>query len=171
MIKFKVYFWKGMPRGMFKEYRKKYKDRQKDYMQVYVCKDFKEMYDLTDKLEGEELKRDYGARTYCYSKNFYSIEEHKYIKTSPCCGHIVFNEEYFYIDSISHESCHAVIGYVSRKLKELQSMFIQTDDIGVICEEKEDEIEKDLKEELFCYMLGSLTNQIVCGVEDAEKEK
>ena len=48
-------------------------------------------------------------------------------------------------------------------------MFIQTDDIGNICEEKKDEIEKDLKEELFCYMLGSLTNQIVCGVEDSTK--
>lgn len=168
MKKFKIYFWKRMPRGMFKEERKRYKNRLRDYMIVYICKDFKEMYELEDKLEKEELKRDYAARTYCYTKNFWDIESGEYVKTSPCCGHMVFNEEYFYMDSISHECGHAVIGYFTRKIVEMQDMYERIDEVGHLVSDKEESERCEIKEELFCYMLGSLANQIAIGYEDSE---
>lgn len=163
MKKFKVYFWKYLPRKMFKDIKIKYKNRLRDYMNVYVCDNFEEMYDLTDKLEKQPQERDYGARTWCYSKNYYEIDTHKYIKTSPLCGHIVFTKEYYYMSSISHESTHAVIGYFSRKLNSYQDIFAKIDDIGNIIGDGD---ECDTNEELFCYMVGNIADQIVGGYND-----
>jgi len=162
MKKFKVYFWKKLPRSMFKEIKSKYKDRMKDYMNVYICDDFEEMYDLCDELENNELERDYGARTFCFSRNWYSLKTHEYIKTSPMCGYMAFNKKYFYMDSISHESTHAVIGYFSRKLKDCKNIFDEFDDIGNLTKEYLD------NEELFCYMVGNMSSQIVEGSEKDE---
>lgn len=158
MKKFKVYFWKGLPRKLFKEIKEKYKDRKKDYMNIYVCDSFEEMYRLANKLEKCYLDEDYGARTMCYTKKFYEFATGKYIKTSPCRGYIVFNKDYFYMDAITHESTHAVIGYFSRQLKdESQEVFTEVDDMGNILS---DNLEI---EELFCYMVGNLSDQIVGG--------
>lgn len=167
MHKFKVYFWKYFPKGLFKEIRAKYKDRLRDYMNIYICDDFDEMYKLENKLENKEVERDYAARTWCYSKNFYDIEDGKYIKTSPCCGHIVFTEENFYMDTISHESTHAVIGYFTRKLKEEQKLFVKVDECGEILENTE---ESDENEELFCYMVGIIGDQIVSNYDYYRKK-
>lgn len=158
MEKFNVYFWKNMPRGMFKEIREKNKDRLKDYMKVYICEDFEEMYELVDKIECDNLERDYAGRTLCYNRNLYSVEDNSFIKTSPCCGHIVLNKKYFYMDSVSHECTHAVIGYFSRKLKDLTNIFTKVDEIGNIIDD-EDYCED--YEELFCYMVGGISDQIV----------
>lgn len=163
MQKFKVYFWKDLPKGYFKEIKDKHKDRLKDYMNVYVCNNYKEMYDLTDKLEKNKVERDYSARTWCYNRNFYEIDTNKYIKTSPLCGHIVFNKEYFYMDSITHEVGHAIIGYFNRKLKDCQNIFTKVDELGNILEE---EVPDDVDlEELFCYMIGNIANQIALKTE------
>lgn len=162
MQKFKVYFWKRLPRGMFKEIKEKHKDRMKDYMNVYLCDNYEEMYDLCDKLEENELERDYGARTFCFSRNWYSLETHQYIKTSPMCGYIAFNKEYFYMNAITHESSHAVIGYFARKLKDCKDIFDEIDDIGNLVKEYLD------NEELFCYMVGNMSSQIVEGSEKDE---
>lgn len=159
MQKFKVYFWKHLPKGYFKEIKNNHKNRLKDYMNVYICDNYKEMYDLTDKLEKSKVERDYGARTWCYSRNFYEVDTNKYIKTSPLCGHIVFNKEYFYMDSITHEVGHAVIGYFNRKLKDCQNIFTKVDELGNLLEE---EVSDDVDlEELFCYMIGNMADQIV----------
>lgn len=168
MQKFKIYFWKHLPKGYFKEIKENHKDRLKDYMNVYICDSIDEMYDLTDKLEKNKVKRDYGARTWCYSKNYYDIETGGYIKTSPLCGHIVFTKEYFYMDSITHEVAHAVIGYFNRKLKDCQNIFTKVDEVGNILEE---EVPDDVDlEELFCYMTGNMADQIVCKYEGDKSE-
>lgn len=173
MIKFQVYMWKGQPRGYFKEIRGKYKDRLRDYMNVYICDTFEEMYDLSDKLENTKLERNYGARTLSYTKNFYDIESGEYVKTSPCSGHIIFNKEYFYMDSICHESSHAVIGYFARRLKEEKNIFEEFDLLGNLQEAEEESNIMDVvdNEELFCYMLGSISNQIVIGYDKIDKKK
>ena len=168
MQKFKVYFWKHLPKGYFKEVREKYKDRKNDYMNVYICDNRDEMYELEDKLEGKPVERDYGARTWCYSKNWYDIETGKYVKTSPLCGHIVFTRDYFYMDSITHEVGHAVIGYFNRKLRDCQGIFTRCDEIGNVLD-KEYRPEDDL-EELFCYMIGSMADQTVCNYKEKDEK-
>ena len=160
MQKFKIYFWKGIPKNYFKEIKERYKDRKKDYMNIYICDNREEMYELTDKLEGKPIERDYAARTLCYSKNWYDIENNEYIKTTNLCGHIIFDKEYFYMDAIAHETGHAVIGYFNRKLRDCQNIFTKCDEKGNVLD-KEIEPEHDL-EELFCYMIGSIANQIAC---------
>ena len=162
MQKFKVYFWNRIPKSYFKEIKEKYKNRKNDYMNVYVCEDREEMYNLTDKLENSKIERDYAGRTWCYNKNWYEEEngERKYIKTSPLCGHIVFCKEYFYQDAVAHETTRAVIGYFNRKLKDCQNIFTKVDEYGNILDE-EVAPEEDL-EELFCYMVGNISDQICC---------
>lgn len=167
MKSFKVYFWKRLPKSMFKEIKNKYKDRTKDYMNVYVCENYEEMYNLCDKLENDKVERDYGARTYCFSRNWYDYETHEYLKTSPMCGYMAFNKEYFYMNAIAHESCHAVIGYFGRKLKEHQDIFVKTDKYGNIIDDKE---ENDINEELFCYMVGNIADQIVYNTEEKDEK-
>ena len=160
MQKYKVYFWKHIPRSYFKEIREKYKSRKNDYMNIYVCETREEMYDLTDKLEKNKVERDYAGRTWCYSKNYYDVTTGEYVKTSSCCGHIVFTKEYFYMDAITHESTHAVIGYYNRKLKDCQKIFTKCDERGNLLEPEVED--KDDLEELFCYMVGNIADQIVC---------
>lgn len=159
MQKFKVYFWKHLPKQLFKDIKIKYKDRLKDYMNIYVCETFEEMYNLTDKLEDKSQERNYGGRTLCIDKNYYDIETGNYVKTGPCCGHIIFNKEYFFMDTISHESSHAVIGYFNRKLKKYRNIFADIDKDG-------NEINSSIEsEELFCYMVGNIGDQIVSKIE------
>ena len=162
MQKFKVYFWKHLPKKIFDNIKAKYKDRLRDYMNVYICDTFDEMYDLPDQLEKKPQKRDYGGRTWCINKNFYEIKTGKFIKTSPCCGHIILNKKYYFMDTISHESTHAVIGYFSRKLKEYKHIFTEIDEEGNILEGGD---ECDINEELFCYMIGNIGDQIVSKAE------
>lgn len=164
MQKFKVYFWKHLPKGYFKEVREKYKDRKNDYMNVYICDNREEMYNLEDKLEGKPIERDYGARTWCYSKNWYNAETGKFVKTSPCCGHIVFDSEYFYMDTIAHESTHAVVGYFNRKLKDCQGIFTEIDKDGNVLDNNV-KPEEDL-EELFAYMVGNMAYDIAYEYKD-----
>lgn len=168
MQKFKIYFWKYIPKGYFKEIREKHKARKNDYMNIYVCDNREEMYNLADKLEGNKLERDYAGRTWSYDRNYYDIKTGEYVKTSPCCGHIVFNKEDFYMNSITHEVGHAVIGYFNRKLRDCQGIFTKIDDEGNILD-SEYIPEKDL-EELFCYMLGNMADQIVYKYKDDGEE-
>ena len=92
MQKFKVYFWRYIPKGYFKEIRERYKSRKNDYMDIYVCKNREEMYNLSDKLEKTKLERDYAARTLCYSLNYREVGTDKLVKIGNKCGHIVFDK-------------------------------------------------------------------------------
>ena len=160
MQKYRVYFWKYLPKKYFIDIKEKYKNRKNDYMNIYVCDTKEEMYELENKLEGKHIEEDYVARTWCYSKNWYDSESNTYIKTSSLCGHIVFNKEYFFMNAITHESTHAVIGYFNRKLRDCQKIFTKCNNKGDILE-IDVPPENDL-EELFCYMIGNIADQIVC---------
>lgn len=158
MEKYKIYYWKRTPIQLFREIKKENKERLRDYMHIYVCKDYKEMYELSDKLEGNKIKRDYGARTMNYIKRWYDYESGEYVKTSPNCGYILFCEEYLTYETIAHECSHAVIGYFGRQLNKYGNSFIRVIDV------KENNLESndaDLIEELYCYMHGGLVNQIL----------
>jgi len=159
--KFKVYFWKWLPSKIFKDIKTKYRNRLNDYMNVYICEDFKEMYDIVDKVEKQKQERDYAGRTFCIDKNCYEVETGKFVKTYPCCGYMYFNKNHFYMDTISHESTHAVIGYFNRKLKDMQNIFTLIENEKIINED-----ETDLNEELFCYMVGNIGDQIVSKQEE-----
>ena len=156
MKKFKIYFWKNMPNELFKDLKEKYKDRQKDYMRVYFCSDFNEMYRLGDKLdkqwEQESDPHNYGARTFCHDK-CYVNEDKEIIGVAPQCGEMIFNDEWFTNNCIAHECTHAVLGYISRKLKEHKDVFDEIEDYKLIKD-------NTYNEELVCYMVGNLVEQI-----------
>ena len=157
MKKFKIYFWKRIPNVLFKEIKEEYRDRRRDYMNVYFCSDYDEMYRLGDKLdrrwEQELEEHNYGARTFCHDKIFIDSDTGEMVGISPQCGEMIFNDEYFSNNIISHECCHAVIGYFSRKLEKNKEVFTEV---------VNHELVKDnmVNEELMCYMIGSLVEQI-----------
>ena len=68
---------------------------------------------------------------------------------------------------ITHEVGHAIIGYFNRKLRDCQGIFTRCDEEGNILSE-EVPPECDL-EELFCYMLGNMSDQIVCKYKEEQK--
>jgi len=158
MKKFKIYFWKRTPIKLFREIKRENRERIRDYMNVYVCKDYKEMYELSEKLEGKKIERDYGARTMNYIKKWLDYESGEYVKTSPCCGYILFCEENLTYETVAHESSHAVIGYFGRQLRKYADQVIQKVPFE---EEWTESKEADLIEELYCYMCGGIVNQII----------
>lgn len=158
MKRFKVYFWRRVPISVFREIKRDNKDRLRDYMNVYVCEDFEEMYDLNDKLENQIVPRDYGARTLSYNKKWYDNESGEYVKDSPCNGYMIFNKKFLGINTIVHESSHGVIGYFSRKLKDHKEIFDEVENDEVISE-------SSVNEELFAYMIGSIVEQIYINLD------
>lgn len=169
MERYKVYFWKRVPISLFRGIKRGNKERLRDYMNVYVCKDFKEMYDLVDKLSGEKIERDYGARTLNMVKQWYDNESGEYVKTSPCCGWIALCDEYLSYETIAHESSHAVIGYFGRQLRKYGNSFVRVIDVKEskledIGDELDKEEDADLLEELYCYMVGSLVHQHIANL-------
>lgn len=175
MKRFKVYFWKRVPVQIFREVKRENKNRLRDYMNVYLCKDLEEMYNLVDRL-GEKVPRDYGARTLNMVKQWYDNESGEYVKTSPCCGWIALCDEYFSYETIAHESSHAVIGYFGRQLRKYGNRFVRVIDVKEnkledIGDELDKEEDADLLEELYCYMLGSLVEQILQNCVDKEEKE
>lgn len=164
MKRFKVYFWKRVPVQIFREVKRENKSRLRDYMNVYLCKDLEEMYNLVDKLNGEKIPRDYGARTLNYTKKWYDNESGEFVKESPCNGWIVLCDEILSYNTIAHESSHAVIGYFARKLKGYKEIFDKIEGDEVVKE-------NPINEELFAYMLGSLVEQILQNCVDKEEKE
>lgn len=80
---------------------------------------------------------------------------------------MIFTVKNFYMDSISHESTHAVIGYFARKLKDMQDLFTEISEYDDILGETE---ECEENEELFCYMVGSISDQIVANYNRNKKD-
>jgi len=159
MKRYKVYFWRKVPIKLFREIKRENKERLRDYMNVYICENIKEMYEISDKLEGKKIERDYGARTMNYIKRWVDYESGEYVKTSPCCGYILFNQEEIDNNTIAHESSHAVIGYFGRQLNRYADHLIQKIDLET--NEWVEIEEAELIEELYCYMCGGLVHQIV----------
>lgn len=150
MDKFKVYLWKNIPSPIRKSGNEK--SSFKDYMIVNVFNNYEEMYNYVDKREKHKVDRDYVSRCYCIDHVYENLitGERKY---TPLCGDLYFVKDYMGGATVSHECCHAVIGYFNRKIKNKNNLFEDIPD-DLIYEDCLD------IEELFCYMQGSLVNQI-----------
>ena len=150
MKKFKIYFWKNIP----KEIRSvgNEKSSKNDYMIVNIFETYEEMYNYVDKREKHKVERNYAARSYCLSHVYLNLET-KEEKYTPLCGDLYFMVDNMGGSIVSHECCHAVIGYFNRKIKNKNNLFVDIPD-DLIYEDCLD------IEELFCYMLGGLVNQI-----------
>ena len=159
-MKFKIYFWRNIPKE-FKSYGNS-KSSKKDYMIVNIFNSYEEMYDYVDKREKQKVERDYSGRCYCIDHVFENIETKEW-EYKPLCGDLYFVYDNMGGGTVSHECCHAVIGYFNRKIKDKQKLMedIQNDVVYDDCPDIE---------ELFCYMQGNLVNQIYNHYfEDAEK--
>ena len=168
MHKFKVYFWKYVPKELFKDLRKESKDRLKDYMNVYIFGTLEEMYAKVDKIEKTKLGKDYSGRCYPYSK-VWTYSDGTLGKLSPMCGNIYLCDEDFTFRTISHEVGHAIIGYFGRKVPKYKDIFVETDKTYELIHNPD-----SIYEELFCYMLGNIVNDIVIEYDDVylkEKEQ
>lgn len=154
MLKGKVYLWHHLPNCLFKDLKTKYKHRLNDYYQVFVFDTRKEMYEFADKAENQKLDRDYGARTYCFYRNYYDAETMELVKTSNIHGYMYFVLENLTFNAIAHETAHAVLGYIGREMPDI---------LKYIREYDYNEITNDalVSEEIFAYMSGNMSNDII----------
>ena len=154
MTKGKVYLWHHLPNCLFKDLKTKYKHRLNDYYKVFVFDTRKEMYEFADKVEKQKLERDYGARTYCFYRNYYDVETMELVKTSNIHGYMYFVLENLTFNAIAHESAHAVLGYIGREMPEILK-FIRDYDYNDITNDAL------VSEEVFAYMSGNMSNDII----------
>lgn len=173
MYKFKVYFWNNLPNQLFKELKEEYKDRQKDYMTVYIFKNLNEMYKKVRGLNAikEDELDDYAGRTFCFDSDCYTMVEDKEtkIKVFPHCGYIFLSDEKgksnLTFNQVCHETTHAVFGYFARKLKKYNKILDELDEEGHIL------YDSVIEQELFCYMCGNIADKIVQMYDKYEDKK
>ncbi len=154
MIKGKVYLWHHLPNCLFKDLKTKYKHRLNDYYKVFVFDTRKEMYEFADKAEKMKLERDYGARTYCFYRNYYDAETMELVKTSNIHGYMYFVLENLTFNAIAHESTHAVLGYIGREMPEILK-FIREYDYSDLTNDA------IVSEEIMAYMIGNMSNDVI----------
>lgn len=163
MKKFRIYIWKDIKEdNMFKEIVKNNKDRLNDYINVFVFDKYEDMYDKVEKIEsdiefpnGKENRIDnYAGRTLMCRKQLYSDDNSNEIwNYSHAQGFIYLCDENnrLSFNTVSHEVGHAIIGYIGAYFKDK----FKFNRYG---ESTDEDI---LYEELFCYMTGSLNDQIL----------
>lgn len=160
MKTFRIYIWKDIKDNeMFKEIVDKNKNRINDYINVMAFDKYKEMYDKVDKIESgcenqpTNNNRDYEGRTLMCRKQLYEDDKPEIWDYSKAQGFIFLcDEKGITFNTVSHEVGHVVLEYFGAYFK---------DKLKLRCYDEE-EGEKDiLYEELFCYITGSLNNQIV----------
>lgn len=159
MKTFRIYIWKDIKDDeMFKDIVKKNKNRINDYFTVMVFDKYEEMYKKVDTIENgcEEFERNlehnYGGRTLVCRKQLFEDDNPEVWDYSKAQGFIFLcDEDSLTFNTISHEVAHAVLGYMGAYFKN-KIHFKTYEQKG-----KEKEI---LYEELFCYITGSLNNQI-----------
>lgn len=154
MFKLKAYFWKEV----YKDYRfiDGFVCNKDDYIEVYIFKDKKEMWAESQKITSKDFTEAYeeGFSGKCYTFN--KIRENTVTgnisKHDNCLGYIFLNLETFHAGTIAHECGHAVIRYFNSRIKRHNDLFI--------ADTYADPIPEAPLQETFCYMLGSLVNQI-----------
>lgn len=162
MKTFRIYIWKDIKNDeMFKDIVKKNKNRINDYYTVMVFDKYEEMYNKVDTIENgcENLKADtehnYGGRTLICRKQLYEDDNPEVWDYSKAQGFIFLcDEDGLTFNTVSHEIAHAVIGYMGAYFKNK----INFRSYEQIVKNKGKDV---LYEELFCYITGSLNNQIV----------
>lgn len=165
MKTFRIYIWKDIKNDeMFKNIVRKNKKRINDYYTVMVFDKYEEMYKKVDIIENscENIKTDiehnYGGRTLICRQQLYEDDNPEVWDYSKSQGFIFLcDEDNLTFNTVSHEVAHAVIGYMGAYFKNK----INFRSYEQIVKNKEKDI---LYEELFCYITGSLNNQIVVKV-------
>lgn len=158
---FRVYIWENIRNNeMFKDIVEANKDRINDYITVFVFNKFDDMYKTVREIEGKiefngrnSLENDYAGRTLMCRHQLYNDDNpDKVWGYSKSQGFIYLcDEDGLTFNTVSHEVGHAVIGYMGAYFKDKFKFTTYTED-------KNDEAM--LYEELFCYITGSLNNQI-----------
>ena len=160
---FRIYIWKDIKEEeMFKEIVKKNKERINDYFTVLVFNKYKDMYEIVDKIEenmdwkvDRNKEEEYNGRTLLCRQQLYEDDNSEIWGYSKAQGFIYLCDECgVTFNTISHEVGHAVIGYMGAYFKN-KIKFRKYEDKNV------DNKKDILYEELFCYITGSLNNQIV----------
>ena len=161
--RFRVYYWKDIKEDeMFKKVVEENKDRLNDYLTVWVFYNYEEMYKKVDENESDidfsnaerNNEHNYAGRTLMCRKQLFDDEEpDKVWGYSHAQGFIYLCDENSKLsfNTISHEVGHAVIGYMGAYFKD-KFNFTVYDEKG---------LDDDIYEELFCYMTGSLNDQIL----------
>jgi hypothetical protein len=161
MKKYKIKVWTQIPKVFKFETFANERARKDDYFNLYIFDSFDEMYNKVDNLEKDHVKRDYIARCYCTIKKTVLIDtdtgEEELLKYDPLCGNIYFVDGNLHFSTVSHECCHAVIGYFERKIKNPHKLFGEIKDENEIVPEPEYQVDID---ELFCYMQQNLIEKI-----------
>lgn len=152
----RIYLWRYLNRNALPNIMKKYKNRKDDYYTCYLFDDYEDMYKYVNKIEKNDISKDYAGRTLSYKSQFYDEFDNPLHIYGPDCGKIYLCKKNLGDRTISHEASHAVIGYFSRFIEEKNDIYITLDKNGNIINSPNIEIE-----ELFCYMVGEMTNQIV----------
>jgi len=162
---FRISLWKDIKDNeMFKEVVKNNKDRVNDYFTVMIFSKYEEMYKKVDEIENNTegdfkkgIEHDYQGRTLVCRKQLFEDDKEEIWGYSKAQGFIFLcDEEGLTFNTVSHEVGHAVIGYMGAYFK---------DKFKIKTYEDEKEEEDTLYEELFCYITGSLNNQICVEVE------
>lgn len=157
---FRISIWKDIQDNeMFKEIVKERKERINDYFTVMVFSKYKDMYKKVDKIEENTegdfekgIEHDYQGRTLICRQQLFEGDNEEIWGYSKAQGFIFLcDEEGITFNTVSHEVGHAVIGYMGAYFK---------DKFKIKTYEDEKMEEDTLYEELFCYITGSLNNQI-----------
>lgn len=163
---FKVRMWKDIPKFLKERHLENNRYKKGDYMKVYLFDSFDEMYDEVDRIENTKLERNYCGRCLCFTKD-YVDKEGNTVKYSPYCGDLYFVKGEMAIATVVHEINHAVIGYFNRKIENYCFIFDGNTGLG-----KPITSDRSIYyEELFCYMSGTLINQICDYVVAKNEEK
>lgn len=164
MKQFRVYYWKNIKEEeIFKEIVKENKDRTNDYLTVWVFDNYEEMYAKVNEIEKDmdfpngnsNNNNDYDGRTLMCRKQLYDDAKPEELwGYSKAQGFIYLCDENkkLSFNTISHEVAHAVIGYIGAYFK---------DKFTFRAYDENDSKYDILYEELFCYMTGSLNDQIL----------
>ena len=160
---FRIYIWRDIKDDeMFKDIVEANKDRINDYITVFVFNKFDDMYKTVREIEGKiefngrnDLEDNYAGRTLMCRKQLYDDDNpDKVWGYSKAQGFIYLcDENGLTFNTVSHEVGHAVIGYMGAYFTDKISFKRYEDDIHITDEQL-------LYGELFCYITGSLNNQI-----------
>lgn len=157
---FRIYIWRDIKDDeMFKDIVEANKDRINDYFTVFIFNKFDDMYKKVREIEGEiefrdgnDLEDNYAGRTLVCRQQLYEDDKPEVWGYSKAQGFIYLcDEERLTFNTVSHEVGHAVIGYMG-------AYFNDKFKFASYIEAKNEE--NILYEELFCYITGSLNNQI-----------
>lgn len=139
---FRVKPWKYVSKIACGNLCNRYMQHKDDYYKVVVFNSYEDMYKYADKhFQQGIMEHDYAAickyLTYCH------FEDGELVDVDKCCGWILFYKEQLGVGTVIHESTHAINYYFQYRIKNCYEIF-----------------KKKEYDELYAYMMGSITRQI-----------